>query len=481
MLIHPLLTDIEKPARMNNPFNYEPHPLCIMAAEEVKRWIEADPTLKEDADRGKMFGVLVVENSGGCSFLAAYSGLLAGRNDWPQFVPPVFDAQQPDGHFKQTERKISEINQILQSASDENQEHLADLSLVTQRKQMSEELQLWLFRQYRMLNARAETKDLVEIWHDYHTRPKIRKKFPLPPGGSGDCCAPKLLQYAYQHQLRPVCMAEFWWGESPKAEVRHHGQYYPACRGKCLPILTWMMQGLDYDSEQDVWGKPALQNEYDDCQLPLETVYEDEWLAVIVKPANLLTIPGREVTQSVTTLMRKRYPDYTGPLIVHRLDMATSGLLIISKDEKVNMLLQQQFERREVRKKYIALLEKPIVSISTNGEELGMSGTISLPLSKDHLDRPRQIVDWENGKTAITDYEIISVENGHTRVALYPRTGRTHQLRVHCAHQDGLNCPILGDGLYGKKADRLYLHAAELWFTHPITGEPLHITSEPEW
>ena len=178
MLIHPLLTDIEKPARMNNPFNYEPHPLCIMAAEEVKRWIEADPTLKEDADRGKMFGVLVVENSGGCSFLAAYSGLLAGRNDWPQFVPPVFDAQQPDGHFKQTERKISEINQILQSASDKNQEDLADPSLVTQRKQMSEELQLWLFRQYRMLNGRGETKDLVEIWQDYHTRPKVRRKFP---------------------------------------------------------------------------------------------------------------------------------------------------------------------------------------------------------------------------------------------------------------------------------------------------------------
>ncbi len=516
-MLHPLHTDIEKPKRMNNPFNYEPHQLCLLAAEEMKRWIETDPVLKEDADNGKMFGVLVVERTttehtedttaehtentttehtegttAECpktcvcgehelGFLAAYSGLLAGRNDWPQFVPPVYDAQQPDGHFKQTERVISDLNERLRGANgelaDEERERLKAL-----RKQMSEELQEWLFRQYRMLNGRGETKDLVEIWQDYHTRPKVRRKFPLPPGGSGDCCAPKLLQYAYQQGLRPVCMAEFWWGASPKAEVRHHGQYYPACRGKCLPILTWMLQGTDYDSELGVWGETTLRNIYLESRTELQTVYEDEWLAVINKPANMLTIPGREVTESVMTLMRERYPDYDGQLIVHRLDMATSGLLIISKDKQVNTLLQQQFEQRKVRKKYIALLDGvPDVMLAEPTATGSGRGIINLPLCKDPLDRPRQRVDRENGKPAVTEYEILGMENGHTRVALYPKTGRTHQLRVHCAHQDGLNCPILGDTLYGRKADRLYLHAAELWFTHPVTGEPMHITAAPEW
>ena len=511
-MFHPLLTDIEKPERMNNPFNYEPHPLCQLAAEKVIQWLESNSAIKEDADQGKMFGVLVVETDKDfviensvthkttrLGFIAAYSGLLAGHNDWPQFVPPVFDAQQPDGHFKQTERKISEINKILSShsttlsseSSDGKGEHTSQSSTPTPqleklyalRKQMSEDLQLWLFHQYRMLNARGEEKDLVDIWHDYHTKPKVRKKYPLPPGGSGDCCAPKLLQYAYQHQLHPVCMAEFWWGASPKAEIRHHLQYYPACRGKCLPILTWMLQGLDYESELGAWGELTLQKAYNTHHKQLQIVYEDEWLSVVVKPANLLTIPGREVSESVMTLMRAHYPDYDGPLIVHRLDMATSGLLIISKDRQVNTLLQQQFERREVKKKYVALLEGDL--LAQQGEsftkEKKRLHTISLPLRSDPLDRPRQVVDWENGKTAVTEYKILGVENGHTRVALYPQTGRTHQLRVHCAHHDGLNCPILGDGLYGHKANRLYLHAAELWFTHPVTGKPMHISAEPEW
>ena len=478
---------------MNNPFNYEAHPLCQRAAEEVKQWLEDDPLLKADADRGKMFGVLVVEENDNnpevkgerLGFLAAYSGLLAGRNNWPQFVPPVFDAQQPDGHFKQAERRISEINHTIEdlAASGEEQEVS---SLKTLRKQMSEELQEWLFRQYHMLNAQGETKDLVEIWRDYHTKPKIRKKYPLPPGGSGDCCAPKLLQYAYQHQLRPVCMAEFWWGASPKAEIRHHGQYYPACRGKCLPILTWMLQGLDYESELGAWGEITLQRAYRQYRQQLQIVYEDQWLAVVNKPANLLTIPGREVSESVMSIMREHYPDYDGPLIVHRLDMATSGLLIISKDRQVNTLLQQMFEHRQVKKKYIALLDG-IVSADNSQQTINTESphqplsTISLPLRSDPIDRPRQIVDWKEGKPAITQYQILDIENGYTRVALYPQTGRTHQLRVHCAHQEGLNCPIVGDGLYGKKGERLYLHAAELWFTHPVTGEHMHISASPEW
>jgi tRNA pseudouridine32 synthase/23S rRNA pseudouridine746 synthase len=429
---------------MNDPFDYEPHPLCMTAAEEVKEWIRNNPILKEDADRGKMFGVLVVSKDSMLYFLAAYSGLLAGRNDWADFVPPVFDAQQPNGHFKQTERMISEMK-----------------DLPERRKQMSQELQLWLFRQYRMLNAEGKEKDLVEIWQDYHQSPKLRKKFPLPPGGSGDCCAPKLLQYAYLQGLEPVCMAEFWWGASPKAEIRHHEQYYPACRGKCKPILTWML-GLGGGT-----GVTAALPSWE-----VAVVYEDEWLCVVNKPANLLSIPGKEVSMSVLTIMRQRYPDYDGPLMVHRLDMHTSGLLIITKDREANKLLQQQFGQRIIKKKYVALVE---------GKPAQPSGTISLPMRKDPLDRPRQVVDWENGKTAVTDYETIEERNGRTLLALYPKTGRTHQLRVHCAHPDGLGCPIVGDTLYGHRSDRLYLHASELWFTHPITGEEMHVVAEPDY
>ena len=257
--LHPLHTDTERPERFTYPFAYEPHPLCRLAAAEVQAYIATHPDIREDADRGKMFGVLVVEGSlspapspsskGRWGYLAAYSGLLAGRNDWDYFVPPVYDAQQPNGYFKTKEREISLT---------------ASRSPLTAKK-MSQELQLWLFHQYQLLNARGETKDLVDIWQEYYTRPKLRQRFPLPPGGTGDCCAPKLLQYAYQQGLKPVCMAEFWWGQSTKEELRQHLNFYPACRGKCKPILTWMLQGLDVDPDPETLGFKHLE---------LKTVYE---------------------------------------------------------------------------------------------------------------------------------------------------------------------------------------------------------------
>ena len=256
MKLHPLNTDIAKPERFTYPFCYEPHPLCQLAAKEVQAYIASHAEIKEDADHGKMFGVLVVENQNNQSiqnnqsnlnFLAAYSGLLAGRNDWEYFVPPVYDAQQPDGHFKTTEREISRISRETSNTSNSSS-----------TRGMSQDLQLWLFHQYQLLNARGETKDLVDIWQNYYDRPKLREKFPLPPGGTGDCCAPKLLQYAYQQNLKPVCMAEFWWGQSTKEELRQHLNYYPACRGKCKPILTWMMEGLDVDVNPETLGFPHL-------------------------------------------------------------------------------------------------------------------------------------------------------------------------------------------------------------------------------
>lgn len=437
MRLHPIQTDIPKPERFTYPFCYEPHPLCLLAAKDVQTYIESHVNIKEDADKGKMFGVLVCENQqGALGFLAAYSGLLAGRNDWEYFVPPVFDAQQPDGYFKTVEREISA------KGGD---------------KEMSQELQLWLFHQYQLLNAQGETKDLVDIWQSYYSREKLRRRYPLPPGGTGDCCAPKLLQYAYQQNLRPVCMAEFWWGQSTKEELRQHGNYYPACRGKCKPILTWMLQGLEVDVNPETLGFPHLE---------IKTVYEDDYLLVIDKPSGLLSTPGRVEQYSVETVMRQRYP---GSVIAHRLDMWTSGLLIVAKSLEVYRPLQEQFVKHRVRKRYLAILDSEHKDPQKHCKN-PRTGTISLPLRPDPMNRPRQMVDMEHGKRAVTDYEFLSDDV----VALYPQTGRTHQLRIHCAHPDGLGRPIKGDELYGTKGDRLYLHAEQIWFYHPVTNEPMH-------
>ena len=470
-MLHPLHTDIPGPERFTYPFCYEPHPLCILAAEEVKREIE-----QLQPSEGKMFGVLVVEKGGRSAygFLAAYSGLLEGRNDWPYFVPPVFDAQQPDGYFKTREREIS----------------LTSLHCSFSTKNMSQNLQLWLFHQYRLLNARGETKDLVEIWQDYHSSPRIRHKYPLPPGGTGDCCAPKLLQYAFQHDLKPVCMAEFWWGPSPKSHIRHHGVYYPACRGKCKPVLTWMLQGLDVDPSPDAQGFPHL--------VP-EIVWEDEALAVLNKPAGMLSMPGRTESYSVATWARQQWPEAQ---TVHRLDMWTQGIILVAKTQEAYHHLQQQFEARTVKKKYLAIVE---------GVPAQEHGIIDLPLLCDPINRPRQVVDFEHGKRAITEYRVLahgavansplipeqsspartcSLASARTRslsslhsplslLALWPHTGRTHQLRVHCAHPDGLGCPIVGDELYGHKCDGLCLQAQAIAFVHPTTGKKLHFELPP--
>jgi tRNA pseudouridine32 synthase/23S rRNA pseudouridine746 synthase len=311
---------------------------------------------------------------------------------------------------------------------------------------------LWLFQQYRLLNGRGETKDLVEIWQDYHSAPRIRSRFPLPPGGTGDCCAPKLLQYAYLHHLTPVCMAEFWWGESPKSLIRHHGQFYPACRGKCKPVLTWMLQGLEVDPHTDtadsVLQEPAI-------------IYEDEALVVLSKPAGMLSVPGKTGDDSVAAWAQRRWP---GAMLVHRLDMLTSGILLAAKTMEVYQQLQQQFTDRTVKKKYLAVVE---------GSPAKEHGIIDLPLASDPMNRPLQVVDSENGKRAITEYRVLQAGQ-RSLLALWPHTGRTHQLRMHCAHPEGLGCPIVGDELYGRKADRLYLQAQAIAFVHPMTGKRMH-------
>lgn len=518
--LHPLYTDMAKPRRFTYPFCYRPHPLCLLAATQVQAYIASVAEWADEVAQGKMFGVLVVENDGRLGFLAAFSGLLGGSNDWPYFVPAVYNLLNPDGHFKQVESEIDAINgkvmaleratqrahlltelrnvkEEAASAIDsyrkemkqrkaaatgderikvsqhmnaelrrmkkqyamrqsEAEEALAAVeaeieALKRQRKNMSDELQRWLFSQYVMLNAHGERRDLCDIF--------TATTGHMPPSGSGECCAPKLLQYAYEHGLHPVCMAEFWWGASPKAEVRHHLHYYPACRGKCKPILEHMLQGLDVDPD------PRAADE----EHHLSIIYDDSAIAVVCKPAGMLSVPGKSERRSVLSEMRRRYPDANGPMIVHRLDMDTSGLMVVAKTMDAYLSLQRQFCAHSIKKRYVALLSR-----RPSGP---LAGTISLPLSADIMDRPRQKVDMEHGKEAVTDYKV-SFEGGVVKAELYPRTGRTHQLRVHCAHPCGLDAPIVGDPLYGQAADRLYLHAERIEFVHPQTGQSLAFESE---
>jgi tRNA pseudouridine32 synthase/23S rRNA pseudouridine746 synthase len=427
--------------------------LCVKAAEEVQQYLQTRTDWHEELQQGKMFGVLVVKTpTGEVGYLAAFSGNLAGSNHHDYFVPPVYDLLNPDGYFKEEEAWISAINVMLNHTNDNNQEIIE--ALKEERKQRSIALQQWIFEQFRLRNARGEEQDIYSIF----TQTAHRN----PPAGTGECAAPKLLQYAYLNNLQPLAMAEFWWGDSPKGEIRRHGHYYPACRHKCEPILNFMLQGLEVEPN------PLLTSNTDATQL--ETVYEDDFLLVVNKPAGMLSVPGKTGQASVLTLLQERYPDATGPILVHRLDMATSGLLLAAKDKDTHALLQKQFEGRTVKKRYIALLE--------GIPQAEPKGFIRLPLRPDFDNRPLQMVCYEYGKPAVTRYEIMDTENDRTRMAFYPETGRTHQLRVHAAHPEGLNCPIVGDPLYGQPAERLYLHAERLEFRHPVTGQRLQIQKE---
>jgi len=550
------------PEKFTYPFHYTPHPLCVLAAEEVKAYIASRKEWQEELASGKMFGVLIVQTDNGITnneenqigYLAAFSGNLAGKNLHPYFVPPVYDLLQPEGFFKIEEEQISAINIRIrelensssyldskekwkieteqakavlnqakaelkmakeareirrQSSPELSEEEQASLiresqyqkaeykrlekewkkrleelemevrhfdieieRLKTERKERSAALQRKLFEQFRMLNAQGEVKDLYTIFEQ-----TVQK---VPPAGAGECALPKLLQYAYLHQLKPLAMAEFWWGDSPKNEIRHHGYCYPSCKGKCEPILQHMLQGLEIDEN------PLLNPVHEEEEL--EIVFEDEWLLVVNKPAGMLSVPGKaEDRDSVYHRLKKKYPEATGPMIVHRLDMATSGLLLVAKTKEVHQDLQAQFANRSIKKRYVAVLDGIVLSERT--------GRIELPLCLNPLDRPRQIVSKEYGKEAITEYKIISESEKiidesersineprkYTRIVFYPLTGRTHQLRVHAAHPEGLGCPILGDELYGKKADRLYLHAEYIEFRHPIYGDIFRIQKKADF
>ena len=354
-----------------------------------------------------------------------------------------------------------------------------------ERKMKSDHLQQWLFSQFNLLNACGETKNLLTIFREYylknspartqvaHLSLATESLAPslLPPAGAGECCEPKLLQYAFLHGYKPISMAMFWWGASPKTEIRQHRNYYPACNGKCKPILEWMLKGLQTPLCD---GKAVESNKKEAEQMKLETLYEDDYLAVVVKPSGLLSVPGKGDQPSVYSLLKTQWNDKSDVFIVHRLDMATSGLLVVARSLEIYKTLQAQFIQRSVKKTYVALLPMSFLN-----KAYPSSGRIELPLSPDINDRPRQCVDYLHGKQAITDYCVIGKtlygkENlPAVKIELHPLTGRTHQLRIHCAHPDGLDTPIIGDRLYGQRAERLWLHAGHLEFTHPISREQM--------
>ncbi|MDM1519665.1 RluA family pseudouridine synthase [Myroides odoratimimus] len=541
---------ITLPTKFTFPFYYEPHPLTVLAAEELQRELSTHPLIAPLFDTenenclptGKMFGVLVVKNEKGeLGYLAGFSGKLGSHTDLEGYVPLIFDLWNEDGFFAREDVEVKAINAInakiekleadtvysnakallKQQIADEKtaieekkaqhkkqknerkairkeqevilspeefqllnddlvkqslrdkyelrvlteywQEQITTTRDITtsieeelnnlkeERKQKSNGLQQKLFASYKFLNYKGKEQSLLEIFE--------KTVLQQPPAAAGDCAAPKLIQYAYEHNYTPIALGEFWWGESPKSEIRKHQHFYPSCRSKCEPILGHMLEGLEVD-DNPLLINPALNR-------PIEVVYEDEYFAIVNKPEDFLSVPGIYILDSVYERMKLRYPNATGPLIVHRLDMPTSGILIIAKDKDSHKALQSQFIKKSLEKRYVAILDGIIAEDE---------GIIELPLRIDFDDRPRQMVCYEYGKYAKTRYEVIERKDGKTKVYFYPITGRTHQLRMHASHPKGLNTPIVGDDLYGTKADRLYLHAESITFRHPKTYELMTFT-----
>ncbi|MDF2193344.1 RluA family pseudouridine synthase [Paraflavitalea sp. CAU 1676] len=538
------ITDIVIPERFTFPFYYEPHPLATIAATELQDYLETQTHLDHNfglsADKdgmviGKMFGVLVVQDTAGkLGYLSAFSGKLAGTNDHPKFVPPVFDMLEEDSFFlkeiavinavnagikeieedkiyqdlkleaeklsaqslqeisacriqlkankasrkqvreqqknrlTQQDHVVAEAALIKQSLHDKHQlkvltsrwEQVLDEArarlaqfdspiemLKNERKEKSAALQQQLFEQYVFLNKDGKSKSLHDIFS--------LTPFGKPPAAAGECATPKLLQFAFANGYTPLAMAEFWWGASPKSEIRKHKQYYPACTGKCKPILAHMLEGMPLD-ENSFLLTPEKDSE-------LDIVYEDESFVVVNKPAGLRSVPGVDIGDSVYSRLQQTLGNIE-PLIVHRLDMGTSGLLVVAKTRQAHKHIQSQFLRGTVKKRYRALLSSVIDQLE---------GEINLPLCADLFNRPRQLVCFDTGKKSITRWKMAQQYDGVTKVDFWPLTGRTHQLRMHSAHALGLNAPIVGDDLYGSAAERMYLHAAQLEFMHPTTREKI--------
>lgn len=519
----------ELPGSFNNPFDYTPHPLCLFAKERLESSLPSPAQMK----KGKMYGVLIVRNiSGEVGFLVAYSGNEKETTTSFQFVPQVYDITNPNGYFRAEEQKLNKLNaaiaelkaspqlselkqqllrkeevvkQTLQKCKEQNKinkatrankrnstddkdihqqlikesqaekshfnklkkhlkNELAVLSaqietfklkidtLKKQRKAKSGEIQQQLFDNYVFVNANGARATATKIFKQFQNT--------LPPAGTGDCSAPKLLQYAFLNNYKAIAMAEFWWGPSPAKELRRHNYFYPACRSKCEPLLAFMLEGISIETKKS------------ELPPPIKLLAEETSFIIINKPTGLLSVPGKSDDDSVYAQVKRKFANIEEPFIVHRLDRDTSGLMIITKTKNAYIHIQKQFLNQTVKKRYVAVID---------GTVKDNCGTINLPLRVDIDDRPRQLVCYKHGKEALTNWEVIERTKNLTRIHFYPLTGRTHQLRVHSAHIKGLNSPIVGDPLYGKKSARLMLHAEVIEFIHPETHQKLTYRCSPDF
>lgn len=450
---------------MNSPYLYHPQPSSLRAADAVLTHISTHQEWHGLFAQGKMLGVLVYSRVP-LIYICAYSGVINGLNDPDHFfVPPVYDLQNPDDFYLQKDAEITAINHEIKTLEEQAGNIQQEVStngsikeqiaaLKQQRKSLSISLQQEIFAHFSFSNPQGRYKNIVQIFSD--------AKRGLPPGGSGECAAPRLLQYAYEHHLQPLELAEFWYGASPKSILRVHGQFYPSCIEKCSPILKYMTDGIEAGQA------PAAEEPHPIDQLNI--LYEDEYLLAVEKPAGVLSVPGKVAGDSVEAHLHQRYPDVKGPMLVHRLDQSTSGILLAAKNAQIHKQLQQDFETRAIHKEYLALLDRELPS---------RCGIIDLPICPNPDDRPRQIVDFLFGKKAVTYYEVI----GERLVRFSPLTGRTHQLRLHAASPFGLGNSIVGDTIYGGSPNqRLMLHAYKLTFRHPVTQQEITLTCEPtDW
>lgn len=360
-----------------------------------------------------------------------------------KFLPPIVSASKIDQALLQNDKAIHELTKEIAACTDSEKIR----RLKTERTALTDQSLLKVFDLYSFHCADGKMRSLKTICAE-------RNMKTLPPTGTGECCAPKLLDYAFAFSMQPLSLCEAYYQKGQELKPRS------PCDERCGIVLPSM--------------------------LGLELLYRDEHIAVINKPSGLLSIPGRgiEKLDSVTTRLKRLFPAGIEQPSVHRLDMETSGLMVLAFTKEAHRILSRQFMEGQVSKKYTALLDGVLAK-----KGIAQEGCMELYFRLDVDNRPHQIWDSVYGKKAVTSWRILNVERytapdlsvrNVTRVEFVPHTGRTHQLRLASADSHGFATPIIGDTLYGKctPGERLMLHACHLEFIHPATNEAMVFKSK---
>lgn len=372
------------------------------------------------------------------------------------FVPSIVSAAEIERALSENDREIHGLTEKInkrKSAGDFSDS--ADKDLRNLRERLCLESLEKVHALYNFHCIDGKIRSLKEICAEYN-------KGKFPPTGTGDCCAPKLLDYAFSHGLEALSLAEI---KLPQKNKALPDNLVPPCDERCGILL------------------PAM--------LGLRILYRDDAICVVNKQAGLLSVPGR--TEDKKDCAESRLKRLFGEKVeiaqsaAHRLDMETSGVMILAFTKDARRNLSRQFEEKTIEKEYIALLDGVLPK-----KGIAARGQMELFFRLDIENRPHQIWDKENGKSAVTEWEILGVERhlspdgglrNVTRVLFRPRTGRTHQLRLASSDSHGFGVPIVGDSLYGRSSDgeRLMLHARKITFTHPVTGERMSVGCDAEF